>query len=67
MLDDTDCFDSEQDVVENVGIFLADCCHAKQVCHFIELHHMSHTTSFPVEINRYFRRILKICVVVCGK
>ena len=32
MLDDVDCFESEQDVVENVGIFLADCCHAKQVC-----------------------------------
>ena len=36
MLEDVDCFDSEQDVVENVGIFLADCCHAKQVFfHFI--------------------------------
>ena len=32
MLDDVDCFESEHDVVENVGIFLADCCHAKQVC-----------------------------------
>ena len=31
MLEDVDCFESEQDVVENVGIFLADCCHAKQV------------------------------------
>jgi len=30
MLDDVDCFESEHDVVENVGIFLADCCHAKQ-------------------------------------
>ena len=36
MLDDVDCFDSEQDVVENVGIFLADCCHAKQVCLHLE-------------------------------
>ena len=26
MLDDIDCFDSEQDVVDNVGIFLDDCC-----------------------------------------
>jgi len=32
VLDDVDCFESEQDIVENDGIYLADCCHAKQVC-----------------------------------
>ena len=29
MLDDIDCFDSEADIVDNVGIFLEDCCEAK--------------------------------------
>ena len=29
MLDDIDCFDSETDIVDNVGIFLEDCCDAK--------------------------------------
>ena len=30
MLDDVDCFESERDIVEQVGIFLADCCGAAQ-------------------------------------
>ena len=30
MLEDVDCFDSERDIVDNVGIFLADCCGAAQ-------------------------------------
>jgi len=30
MLDDIDCFDCQEDIVDNVGIFLEDCCGAKQ-------------------------------------
>merc|ERR1711953_1218428 len=30
MLDDVDCFEEEKDVVDNVGIFLDDCCGASQ-------------------------------------
>ena len=30
MLDDVDCFEKEADVVDNVGIFLDDCCGASR-------------------------------------